>query len=72
MSAEVDAWLAELRAAQERLRRETPVDAVTQKLCAMDRDIAAAQAELDALIASARERARRLDELDARAGPPPA
>ena len=69
MTAEAEGRLREV---QERLGHGQSTDSVTWQLRALGRDIAAAQAELDAFIASAQERARRLDELHERAGPAPA
>jgi hypothetical protein len=56
-----EARLRELREEEARLRRLEQTDEVGLKLDALRQDILLAQEELDATIADARERARRLE-----------
>ena len=64
--------LRELRQEVARLKAQERTDAVEWQLRALDRDIAAAQAEIDDVLASTRERARRLDEMQGRKSEDPA
>jgi len=58
--------LRELRREEARLRAQERTDAVEWQLRALHRDIEAAQAEIDDVLASTRERTRRLDEMQGR------